>query len=429
MNSMNKIIPALILCFLTSTVAGSNDIWQNLFKEKLQEATQGNNNAQYDVGSMYQNGRGVKANRSKAVEWYEKAAAQANKQSISRLGLMRANEDRFVKTLSRAEKGDPESQYMLGDMYTKGVGVGTDSSQAIEWYGKSASQRYAKAEYNLGLIYYDGIGTRKNNATALEWFTRAAEQNHAAAQYYLGKMYAGGQGTKINYNTALLWYGKAADGGFDHAHGEMIGVAEKINVKSPAAKEPVKNTKKTRSSSTTTAKKPSKKTAKNKIAKTIKAKPGASSKEQSFSLEDLMLATWKREDSPVSYLPSSVNNCRTQGDELTCFSDDLTREVAGGTIKFKTKSIISNFTSDGSFDVTYRNLVINTTEVVSLDEGDDEEDVGSSDNASSAYTVKSGWGKPHTLECQMKNSGTVSCLKNKTHAFLLVSPQTLAAGN
>jgi hypothetical protein len=269
------------------------------------------------------------------------------------------------------------------------------------------------------LIYYDGIGTRKNNATALEWFTRAAEQNHAAAQYYLGKMYAGGQGTKRNYNTALLWYGKAADGGFDQAHGEMIGVAEKINVKSPAAKEPVKTTRKTKRTPTNTAK------------KTIryKKKPGASSKEQSFSLEDLMLATWKREDSPVTYLPSSVNNCRTQGDKLTCFSDDLTREAAGGIIKFKTKSIISNFTSDGSFDVTYRNLVINTTEVVSLDEGDDEEDVGSSDNASSAYTVKSGWGKPHILECQMKNGGTVSCLKNKTHAFLLVSPQTLAAGN
>ena len=73
--------------------------------------------------------------------------------------------------------------------------------------------------------------------------------------------------------------------------------------------------------------------------------------------------------------------------------------------------------------------MINTTEVESLDEGDDEEDVGSSDNTSSSYMVKSGWGKSHTLECQMRDGGTLSCLKNKTHTFLLVSPQTLAAGN
>ena len=426
---MNKIIPTLILCLLTTQATASDDIWQNLFKEKLQEATQGNSNAQYDVGSMYQNGRGVKSDRSKAVEWYKKSAKQGNKQSVSRLGLMRANEDRFGKTLTRAEKGDLESQYMLGNMYTKGIGVGTDNSKAIEWYEKSATQGYAKAEYNLGLIYYDGIGTKKNNATALKWFTRAAEQDHAAAQYYLGKMYADGQGTKINYNTALLWYGKAADGGFDQAHGEMVSVAEKIATKSPAAKKAVKPAKVAKKSTATVAKKPSKQATKNKIASTNKVKPKTSAKEQSFSLEDLMLATWKRENDPVSYLPSAVNNCRTQGEKLTCFSDDLKRETMGGFIKFKTKSIISNFTSDGSFDVTYRNLVINTIEVESLDEGDDEEDVGSSDNTSSSYAVKSGWGKSHTLECQMKDSGTVSCLKNKTHAFLLVSPQTLAAGN
>ena len=425
---MNKIIPALILCILTAPVAGINDIWQNLFKEKLQEATQGNNNAQYDVGSMYQNGRGVKADRNKAVEWYEKSAAHGNKQSISRLGLMRANEDRYGKTLTRAKKGDFESQYMLGNMYTKGIGVSTDNSQAMEWYKKAAAQGYAKAEYNLGLIYYDGIGVRKNYTTALDWFTRAAEQDHAAAQYYLGKMYAGSQGTKASYAAALLWYGKAADGGFDQAHGEMVSIAEKIATRSPVEKTPVKTAKAKKRPATPVAKKSSRKTTKSKLARMSKAKPDTSTRAQTFSLEDLMLAIWKREGNPVSYLPSAVNNCRTQGEKLTCFSDDLTRETAGGMIKFKTKSIISNFSSDGSFDVTYRNLVINTIEVESFDEGDDEEELGSSETTSSSYSVKSGWGKSHTLECQMKDSGTVSCLKNKTPAFLLLSPQTLASG-
>jgi hypothetical protein len=45
------------------------------------------------------------------------------------------------------------------------------------------------------------------------------------------------------------------------------------------------------------------------------------------------------------------------------------------------------------------------------------------------YEVKTGWGKEHTLQCKFKSSRTLSCLKNNTHAFLLESTQTLAAGN
>jgi len=44
------------------------------------------------------------------------------------------------------------------------------------------------------------------------------------------------------------------------------------------------------------------------------------------------------------------------------------------------------------------------------------------------YDVKTGWGKEHSLQCKFKDSSTLSCLKNNTHAFLLESPQTLAAG-
>jgi hypothetical protein len=45
------------------------------------------------------------------------------------------------------------------------------------------------------------------------------------------------------------------------------------------------------------------------------------------------------------------------------------------------------------------------------------------------YEVRTGWGKEHTLQCKFEDSSTLSCLKNNTHAFLLESTQTLAAGN
>ena len=66
-----------------------------------------------------------------------------------------------------------------------------------------------------------------------------------------------------------------------------------------------------------------------------------------------------------------------------------------------------------------------------IDSGmDDDNDVGSADESiESTHKIKTGWGKEHKLECRIKDTTTVSCLKNKTYAFFLTSPQTLAAGN
>ena len=141
-----------------------------------------------------------------------------------------------------------------------------------------------------------------------------------------------------------------------------------------------------------------------------------------------MLAAWNRGKKPVAYLPSKINTCRSENDKIVCYSDDQTRKSGNGDVKFKTKSIISHFTKKGAFTVAYRNLVISSEQVVVDASDTDEEDIGGVDEAETGYKIKTGWGKSHKLECQMKNSSTVSCLKDKTHAFLLVSPQTLASG-
>jgi hypothetical protein len=138
-----------------------------------------------------------------------------------------------------------------------------------------------------------------------------------------------------------------------------------------------------------------------------------------------MLAAWNRDSEPVTYLPSSINNCRIEDDKLVCFSDDQTQRLATNLIKFKTKAIIDNFSSDGTFEVTYRNLVIDATRLEDTESGDD---ATGDDNPAKGYTVKTGWGTPHTLECKFKDDSTLSCLKNKSHSFVLTSPQNLAAG-
>ena len=407
---MKKITLVIILLITSSSAMGENDVWQTLFKEKLQEAGQGNSNAQFDIGSMYQNGRGVSPSRSKAIEWYNKAATQDNEKAVNRLNLLQANEERFSKELASAGNGDQESQYKLGNMYTEGIGTNIDLAKAADAFERSASQGYVKAEYKLGLIYYEGTGVRASKKIAYKWFKQAADKGYAAAQYYLGKMYASGSGVKRDYATSLEWYTKAVDGGFNQARSEMIDVSEKMNA------------------SKKTAAAPEKKAVTRKSATVVKAnkKPSTS---KTFGIEDLMVAAWSRDGEPVAYLPSAINNCRTEKDKIACYSDDLTRETDDSLIKFKTKSLMRNFSSDGSFDVTYRNLVIDTTRVTTVAGTGETNEIGSENTGTDAYTVKTGWGIEHTLECRMIEDSKVSCLKNRTHSFLLLSPQTVASGN
>ena len=53
---------------------------------------------------------------------------------------------------TRAEHGDPESQFELAAMYYYGKGVSKDYAEAAQRYRKSAEQGNANAEYSLAYI-------------------------------------------------------------------------------------------------------------------------------------------------------------------------------------------------------------------------------------------------------------------------------------
>lgn len=49
-----------------------------------------------------------------------------------------------------ASQGDGKAQAVLGAMYSEGKGVKQDYKKAIEWHEKAAYQGYSVAQYNLG---------------------------------------------------------------------------------------------------------------------------------------------------------------------------------------------------------------------------------------------------------------------------------------
>ncbi len=49
--------------------------------------------------------------------------------------------------IARAEKGDAEAQYELGEMYEKGQGIEQNYAKALEWYRKAAEQGVKAQEF------------------------------------------------------------------------------------------------------------------------------------------------------------------------------------------------------------------------------------------------------------------------------------------
>ena len=93
-----------------------------------------------------------------------------------------------------AEEGDVDAQYNLGVLYDKGDGVPQDYKEAVRWYKLAAEQGVAEAQFNLGNMYYDGQGVSVDYKEAVRWFTLAAEQGDVDAQYNLDLIHRKGLG-------------------------------------------------------------------------------------------------------------------------------------------------------------------------------------------------------------------------------------------
>ena len=58
-----------------------------------------------------------------------------------------------------AEQGDAQAQFNLGFMYGDGRGVARDDAKKLcAGMRKAAEQGYASAQHNLGIMYEDGRG-------------------------------------------------------------------------------------------------------------------------------------------------------------------------------------------------------------------------------------------------------------------------------
>ncbi len=75
-----------------------------------------------------------------------------------------------------AEQGNANAQFFLGVMYDKGRGVTQDYAKAVKWFRKAAEQGHARAQALLGIAYDMGQGVPQDDVQALKWFYLAASR-------------------------------------------------------------------------------------------------------------------------------------------------------------------------------------------------------------------------------------------------------------
>lgn len=160
----------------------------------------GDAQATYDVGTMYDNARGVARDYEEAMRWYTASAEAGYAPAMARVGHMYEVAAGVPKDYAKAfswykraaDAGNAQGMLYLGSLYESGHAVPTpgsaevqDSVQAFAWFEKSANADNVQAMYRLVLAYSTGTGVKADMAGATDWAQKASWKGSQEATAWL----------------------------------------------------------------------------------------------------------------------------------------------------------------------------------------------------------------------------------------------------
>jgi TPR repeat protein len=134
-------------------------------------AAAGHAEAQYNLGNLYEKGLGTAKDPAEAIKWFRTVgqvgiaplpgsarrlvtgASGAEASDVQPAAVSKALQDRLetakkppeqlaAELMERANQGDPEAQYKLGEMFEEGKGVPQDPVVGAQWKSLAASKGY-----------------------------------------------------------------------------------------------------------------------------------------------------------------------------------------------------------------------------------------------------------------------------------------------
>lgn len=159
--------------------------------------------ALWQLGVMYENGEGVERDPVKAFGYFSQIAnehadaaprsfeADIVAQSFVKMGEyyrdglpgagIVADADRSHALVMHAATyfGDPDAQYMVGQLYLSEEGLGFNPLQSARWLRLAARKGHYGAQASLGSLLFNGTGIQRAPVEGLMWLTIA---NRSAPQ-------------------------------------------------------------------------------------------------------------------------------------------------------------------------------------------------------------------------------------------------------
>ena len=114
--------------------------------------------------------------------------------------------DKIKELTEKAKKGDTEAQAELGEIYLQGDGIKADYKKSMEWSKKAAENKNYRAMRNIGILYLEGLGVKKDYKKAFSSFSSSVDGGDAQGPRYLGIMSENGLGVKKSLDDAEFYY-------------------------------------------------------------------------------------------------------------------------------------------------------------------------------------------------------------------------------
>lgn len=201
-------------------------------------AAQGHRRAQLNLGLIYLRGQGVPRDLIQARAWLEKAAADGDVYATYALGRamaesaapVSADPTRAADLFRRAaEKGHMLAALRYGLALADGSGVKQDPVAAQRWLVQAQQNGVPEAALALGDMAVRTPATRDKAAnekilkSAISWYQAAANAGVPSGQFKLANAYLAGSGLPRDPVQAQFWYGRAAQQGLPEAQ-QALGV-------------------------------------------------------------------------------------------------------------------------------------------------------------------------------------------------------------
>ncbi|MDY6980166.1 MAG: tetratricopeptide repeat protein [Pseudomonadota bacterium] len=300
-----------------------------------------------------------------------------------------ADAGQFKLDMILAERGDADAQYYVANAYEEGRGTEEDMGKAFEWYRKAAAQQHGAAQYKLGVMYENGMGVEEDLKQAMEWYKQAAENGSTLAKERLNKAAFARSEAVMKRRIAAM---KEEQRQREQAEKQRRAEEQKRKQAAAAA----------RAREAALREQQAKARAAQQKRAAASSKPATTRRVNIPDLAELVLNNkWQMKTQPADFLPSASTHCLSASDtEVVCFSSEKQRVINGMRVTYTTKATLTDFNTDGSFQVRYNYNAVKLDQAGSRGMQADPR----------GLKLEQGWQEPQlTASCQTSDRTNLYC--------------------